>query len=641
VIVEATPSPEPSPSAVEPRPAIFEAAPCPFDLPAGQIEGESVDCGYVVVPEDWADPQSGTLRLAVAVFHHPDGEPEPDPILYLEGGPGGSSLEALDLSFDQAYAPLWAANRDLIFFDQRGVGLSQPALDCPQVDELALDLLDYEVDGQPVSREASSDLVFEALQICSEDLRAKADLTAYNTAQNATDVDAVWRALGYDQINLWGVSYGTRLALEVMRRYPAGVRSVVLDSVYPPDVDLYLHTPANADRAFDRLFDACAADEACRTAYPDLREVVFDTVERLNQEPASFQVTHAFTGEQYDALLTGDDLLAFLFQFLYYTEIIPSLPEILYAASEGEFSSISLLAGVLLAQQEIMSQGMTLSVQCHDEMAFSSLEEYEAALAEHPELTGLFEGTVVGKLGYRICQSWGSGAAEEVVNEPVVSDIPALILAGEYDPITPPEWAWQAADTLENAYAFLFPGVGHGASVSSDCATEMMLDFWRDPVASPDDGCIGATDGVQFLVPGESQATVTLEPYTSASMGFSGVVPEGWDEVAPGIFSRGETALDAAVLLLQAGPVSAEELLVVMTRQLGLEADPESAGQREANDLVWTLYELDVQGLAIDIGLAEEDGMAYIVLLQSMPAGRETLYETVFVPAIDALVPAP
>ena len=641
LLAEATPSPAPSPSPVEPSPAEFEAAACPFDLPPGQVEGETVDCGYVIVPEDRSDATSEMIRLAVAVFRHPDGEPEPDPILYLEGGPGGSSLEALYLSFDQAYAPLWAANRDLILFDQRGVGLSEPALECPGVDALALDLLDYEIDGQPVSREESSDLVFEALQTCNQDLRGEADLTAYNTAENAADVDALRRALEYEQINLWGVSYGTRLALEVMRRYPEGVRSVVLDSVYPPDADLYLNTPANADRAFDLLFDACAADEACSTAYPDLRGVVFDTVERLNQDPASIEVTHAFSGERYEALLTGDDLLAFLFQFLYYTEIIPSLPQILYEASEGEYSSISLLAGLLVAQQEIMSQGMTLSVQCHDEMVFSSLEEYEAALAAYPELVGLFEGTLVGKLGYRVCREWGSGAADAIENEPVRSDIPALILAGEYDPITPPGWAWQAAETLDNAHTFLFPGVGHGASVSSDCAAEIMLDFWRDPAAEPDDSCIDAAGGIQFSVPSGAETEVTLQPFTNESMGFSGVVPEGWDEVAPGVYSRGESALDAAVILIQAGPVSAEDLVAVMSRQLGLEADPESTSQREANDLVWSLYELEIQGLAIDIAVSEAGGMAYIVLLQSTPAGRDALYEAVFVPVVDALVPAP
>jgi pimeloyl-ACP methyl ester carboxylesterase len=152
----------------------------PIDLPADQVEGQTVECGYLIVPEDRADPGSSDLRLAVAIFRHPDGHPEPDPILYLEGGPGASRLEVLVLTL-HLFEPAFAANRDLIFFDQRGVGRSDPALDCPDLIKLGLELLDNERDGRELSVEEIYKLSLETLLACAENLRAVAELSAYNT----------------------------------------------------------------------------------------------------------------------------------------------------------------------------------------------------------------------------------------------------------------------------------------------------------------------------------------------------------------------------------------------------------------------------------------------------------------------------
>jgi len=640
------PTEEPSmPTPTSPPPeeetAIFEASACPFNLAAGQVEGETVECGYLLVPENRADPNSATIRLAVAIFRHPDGAPEPDPIVYLEGGPGGSALEFIDLTFEEVYEPMWEANRDIVVFDQRGVGFSEPALDCPEVVELTRELLDYELDGRALTDQEISNLILERLLDCAEDLSQVADLSAYNTAANAADVEALRQALAYDQVNLWGISYGTRLALEVMRDYPEGLRSVVLDSVYPPDVDLNVSAAANADRAFDTLFDGCAADGACNAAYPDLRAVFSDTVERLNEAPASIEIINPLTGERYDALLKGADLQAFTFEFLYQAGIITSLPEIIYDASEGDYNLIALIAGALIAQQEVMSQGMQMSVQCHEEFPFSSVEELEEALAAYPELADLFEDAVVGGLGYEVCESWDSGIADAVENQPVASEIPTLILAGQYDPITPPAWGRLAAETLENANFFEYPGIGHGASVSHECPTSMAAAFFKDPNGAPDDACMAQMSGPEFAVPGGEVEAVELEPFVDEEMGIAGVRPVGWEEISPGIYTRAESALDAATLLMQAGPFAAEDLVSLLSLQLGLDEEPESTGEREANGLTWMIYSFEFRGLAMDIAVAEGERIALMVLLQSDPDERDALYDSVFLPTVDALVQAP
>jgi pimeloyl-ACP methyl ester carboxylesterase len=634
------PSPEPTPtSPPEPTPmpvASFEEALCPFDLPAGQAEGDTVDCGYLTVPEDRTDVQSPTIRLAVAIFHPAD-SPEPDPIVYLSGGPGGSALELIQYTFAQLFEPVLAAGRDLVVFDQRVVGLSEPALDCPGLRELGLELLDEEIDGKPVGEEEALVMVKDTALECRQDLAEVAELSSYHTEASAADVEALRLALGYDQVNLWGTSYGTWLALEVMRRYPKGIRSVVLDSVYPPDKDLLAETPTNAARSIDLLLDTCAADEACNAAFPDLKTVYVDSVERLNLEPARFQATNPLTRDTYDVVMTGDNLATFLFQFLYSASVIPSLPQILHDASQGNYAVIAQLMGSILAQAEAGSVGQQTSVLCHDEIAFGSTERFEAALADHPELKRAFSDSILGELGVQMCADWDVGQADLTLTQAVTSDLPTLIMSGEFDPITPPAWGKHVAQTLANGYFFEYPGVGHGASAEAGCPQEMLVAFLADPAVAPDDACIEGMKDWEFVVPAE-QAELELVPFTSDVYGIQGVVPKGWEETAqPGVYARGSSATDVVALIEQAAAMTASDLLSMLSQQLG--TVPSGAGQREANGLVWGLYTAEVQGLSIDLALAESAGKAMVVLMQCYPQERDALYDTLYLPVVDALVP--
>jgi len=635
------PSPAPTPTST-PEPtsmpvASFEEALCPFGLPPGQVEGDTVDCGYLTVPENRTNAQSPTIRLAVAIFHPPE-SPVPDPIVYLSGGPGGSALELIQYTFAQLFEPVLAANRDIVVFDQRGVGLSEPALDCPGLRELGLELLDEEIDGKPVGEEEALIMVKDTALECRQDLAEVAELSAYHTEASAADVEALRQALGYEKINLWGTSYGTWLALEVMRRYPKGIRSVALDSVYPPDKDLLAETPTNAARSIDLLFDTCAADEACNAAFPDLHAVYVDTVERLNLEPARFQATNPLTHDTYDVVMTGDNLATFFFQFLYATSIIPSLPQILYDASHGTYATVARLMGSLLAQGEASSSGQQTSVLCHDEIAFGSAERFEAALADHPELKRAFSDSILGELGVQMCVDWQVGQANLTLTQAVTSDLPTLIMSGEFDPITPPAWGRHVGETLANGYAFEYPGVGHGASAVAGCPQAMMVAFLADPSVAPDGTCIEQMNEWEFVVPVEP-AAIELMPFTSEVFGIQGVVPRGWTEQdPPGVYARSASGTDVAALIEQAAMMTVSELLSLLTQQLG--TVPVSAGQREANGQVWGLYQAAVQGLSVDLALAESGDLALLVLLQSDASERDALYEAVFLPAIDALVRA-
>ena len=616
----------------------FEEASCPFALRPSQVEGETVECGYLIVPEDRTDPDSRDIRLAVAIFCHPDGAPEPDPIIYLEGGPGGSPLEIRAPNFDAYFGPIFAANRDIILFDQRGVGFSEPALDCPAFTELYLDLLDFEVDDELLTAQEILNRKVEAFMACAEDLSAVADLSAYNTVANAADVNDLRLALGYDEVNLYGTSYGTRLALGVMRDFPEGVRSIVLDAPYGPEVDLYLSTPSSFDRALTVLTEECAADDACNAAYPNLRTLLFDTVDRLYQSPASFEVIHPLTGESYTKVLDGDGLTELVFRSLYDTSMRPLLPQAIYDAGEATFTSFLPTAMLDILRQDIRSWGMYFSVLCNEEIPFSTWEEFEGVVADYPEFAGFFAGFEVGGLAYAVCPGWAAGQADARENEAVTSDIPTLIMTGQYDPIVPPAWGQQAAETLTNSYFFEYPGMGHGVSFG-DCPCSMMLTFLDDPTAAPDDTCIAEIEVAPFVVPMEA-ADIELEPFTNEELGISGVVPAGWTEAAPGIFARASSAVDMAVLQLAVESImSAEESLDAITGGYGLEEPPESTGEREANDLTWSLYTFEVQGLPRDLALAEGEGVTFIIVMRSAANERDALYEAVFLPVVDALVP--
>ena len=485
--VSPTPRPTPTPEFVST--ARFEPAACPFVLPEGYIQGENVDCGWLVVPENRSALPSRAIHLAVGIFHPEGGATQPGPVIYLSGGPGGSVLEFIRYTFEDGFAWVLEAGRDLILFDQRGVGVSKPALDCPNVDALVRDLSDRARDGNPVSKQEASDLTLDAYRACGENLAQVADLEAYNSATNADDVNDLGLALGYDQIDLWGVSYGTRLALTMMRDHPEILRSVVLDSVYPPDADLYVESPANFDRSLNLLLDSCATNPVCDQNYPGLRTVFFDTIERLNAAPVTRTITDTFTGASYTGLFDGDAMLGFVFQVLYETEFKYLLPELIYDASQNNFAALDRIRGAMLAQRTATSLGMMFSVQCHEEIPFSSPGAFEAALAEYPEFAGVFGRAPAGGLAYRVCATWDAGQADPIENQPVISDVPALVLTGEFDPVTPPAWGRHVAETLSNSYFFECPGVGHGAS-AQDCGRKLMLAFLGDPAVAPNDGGI-------------------------------------------------------------------------------------------------------------------------------------------------------
>ncbi|MEO8255868.1 MAG: alpha/beta hydrolase [Acidobacteriota bacterium] len=298
-------------------------------------------------------------------------------------------------------------------------------------------------------------------------------------------------------MDVWGLSYGTRLALVVERDFPQAVHSLVLDSALPPSVNQLVDRAANAERAFRVLFDACAADVACASAYPHLEAVFYDLIAQLNLTPARFQAQHPGTGQVYNVVLTGDRLVTTLVDALVPPFLIPIVPLVAASLRNGDFTLMA-QATSLLWFDDRRSVGMFYSVNCADEASRTSLRRVSAARRNvRPEIAvALREDAQL-----RVCAGWGAAEPLSGAATPVVSNVPTLILAGEYDPLTPPRYARIAGRTLRHSARFTFPAIGHNLQRAAPCAHQMTMEFLANPRLTPDASCIAEMPPPRWVLP--------------------------------------------------------------------------------------------------------------------------------------------
>ena len=478
----------------------FTPTDCTFDLTLDLfVDYELLECGFVTVPENHNNPSGPTIDLGVAIIKSTDPNPAPDPLFMLQGGPGGSSIDTF-LQFLFPDSPL-RANRDIVLFDQRGTLNADPNLICFETVDLAEETIEQEL-----SDEESLQLSLQAMQECRERLLEEGiDLSAYDSLENAADINAIVEALDYEQINLYGVSYGTLLALHTMREYPDVLRSVILDAVVPTQTNFVELAPRSQDRAFRELFEACETDTDCNATYPNLEEIFFETVTALNEEPTRIELTDNTTGITYNAVFNGDSLVDIIFQLLYVTDFIPALPKVIYDARDGEFSFIAQVLPLIVFDRTL-SIGMYYSVVCAED---ADIDPANLAFEDlYPEVAE--DGALSIEAITQVCEIWDVEELSPSVDEPVTSEIPTLLLSGRFDPITPPAFAELAAGTLEQSYLFTFPTVGHGAATDGECPAGIIQAFLEDPALPPDATCIDEQTGPTFFTPNSIVMTDTI-----------------------------------------------------------------------------------------------------------------------------------
>lgn len=413
-------------------------------------------CGVVTVP--LAADSDETLELAVVRIFSNSPAPKPDPVIYLDGGPGAATLVNLPF-LHEAFLALFP-DRDLIFFDQRGVGRSAPELSC-----------------------ASRGDVLTVLDRCYRRLSDEVDLNAYRSINSAHDVAAIVRALGYDQANLFGISYGTRLALTVMREHPEVVRSAIIDSVVPLQVDLFAETGLNGYNAMLTLFSACAEDTSCRAKYPDPMTQLVTVVSELDQSPVEIE------GYPIDGLT----LVSVIFQMMYSSSLLPYVPFMIDSIAGGDMSLLESMFGYT-SDDSGFAFGQHLSLQCAEEVAFSNSDAFAQrdALID-PALRPALSAAVY--LDY--CEHWPVTPAPPIENQAVQSDLPTLVLAGKFDPITPPIFSMAAHDYLSRGQYFQLDAESHGASVSG-CGARLVDAFINAPAEIVDGSCTLVAPGLEF-----------------------------------------------------------------------------------------------------------------------------------------------
>ncbi len=458
---------------------------CVYTFAATVVEGRTVHCGTVIVPESHAHPTNGkTIALPVAVYRALTPHPAPEPIVFLTGGPGQSGEFYAQLLTDPFYHA-YAAHNDLIIFDERGTGASVPSLKCPPTPHTT----------DPVV----------ALLTCRDALtRRGIDLGAYTDTENAADVNDIRAVLGYARINLEGGSYGSELGLAVLRDYAPVVRSAVLESISPPTTNALGEEVINFDHVIVALSAQCAADAACHALNPDVRGSLQRATDYLNAHPLTAQTS---AGTQ---TLDGTAFSARLFSFLYQAAVIPYLPDLLAKVAAGKTGALGRLVHAFTgggqgsggvrgskAQREdsgeATADGMTFSIICSK--AYWTPTAHARILAANQHVLPA-ERAAKGPealFGFTLCPQWPSHGADPHGASAVTSSVPTLLLNGQFDPATPLSYGRIAARTLRHSVVVVLPGGSHVNTVKpgpvGTCAAAIVVAFYANPGASPDTGC--------------------------------------------------------------------------------------------------------------------------------------------------------
>jgi len=485
--------------AAEPQPPFLTRNDCPADtvLP----EGIAAECGTVTVLEDRAKPDGPRIRLRVATLWRTDRELRPDPLLFIEGGPGRAvGLTGEWLSIWAAATSLeWLGTRRLILFDQRGVGESRLSPSpCGLFDHHeSQQILDH---TRPPRAVWAADFRRSAKRCWARLREAGHDPGQITTATIAADVADLRRAFGYPARNLWGFSFGSRVALTVMRDHPDGIRSAILEGVLPPEASFYDYA-ANTGQAFDALLLACRADPGCAEGYPDLERRFLALAGRFDHEPLTVAVS-----EDETARIDGwmfRDIVDGMLQSSDRARFIPRLIEELEAGESRLIANGKRMELLDLELKELgWEQSVYISIACAD------LFPADPAWVETARSRDRrFAAQVWDQAADGYCGSWPVPRSPASEAAPVTSEIPALLISGAFDPLTPPAWAESAVKRLAHGTSFVFPGQGHGVlNRGQPCARRIADRFLADPSQRPDHDCFANLAPMIFEPPARWRA---------------------------------------------------------------------------------------------------------------------------------------
>ncbi len=442
--------------------AILSCALTPTASGAGEIElkpchisgySQEVLCGSHTVLEDRVAATGRQIEIRFAVIPAVDETAEADPLVVLPGGPGQAGMEMgrfVDLVLSEVNE-----SRDIVLVDQRGMGSSNP-LKCDLPEEGMQELSQDELDR----------LTGELLTACLKELDANVTLYTQDLANQ--DMHEILIGLGYEQVNLYGVSWGTRTAQLYAHQYPEQVRTMVLDGSLPLRNPAPLYAGADGERALRQIFLDCAADAVCQQAFPQLEDDYQRVVSQLGEEGLKITLPDPLTGEPVSFLLTASRFGDALRGFLYSTDISRVLPLMIHRASQGDYRALIGVSSFMASSNaDSMTVGAMLTIFCSEELARMDSEDVAQQKASGLLGHGLLENIE------KACRVWPKAPVPAIYQQTVASMAPTLILSGEVDPITPPRWGDATAESLPTSLHLIAPATGHNVGPQG-CASDLI-----------------------------------------------------------------------------------------------------------------------------------------------------------------------
>ena len=434
--------------------------------------------GYLEVLENRKAPNSGTIEIPVYIFKSRSNNPKKDPIIYTVGGPGSTTMPSAQYMNYYKYLD----DRDFILVEQRGNYYAKPHLDCPEWSKAI-----YE-SNQPDFDTATYDKLFEnAAKNCRERLKKKGiDLNGYNTNEIAADINDLVNVLEIEKYNLLTISYSTKIAQVLMRDYPDRIRSVVMDSPLPLEVSYDEESIQNLLETVTKLLSDCENDKKCNAAYPNIKARFFEYLEEKTINPLQVEIENPKNGKIETFYLKGEDLISVFSSA--YTSDVPNIPFEINKLLNNDLTSVKEQLSYLFQEPgDGAGIGMRLSVWCAEENPFNSLEVIEEETNKYPGLKGLSPATYDNE----ICEIWSVESVSEIENNAVKSNIPVLLISGEYDELTPSKWATLMMSNFSNSYHLIFKGWKHTPTTNwgNQCAMRVANDFFNNPSEEPNPDC--------------------------------------------------------------------------------------------------------------------------------------------------------
>lgn len=501
---------DPNADAIEPiemewlRSASADTLICPF---RGRIDYEpgEIECGLIQVPENREVPDSRTIELnyvrIVATGEDHEGEAveiRDDPVIYLTGGPGVT----VDTYVARLKDHRLVSQRDLYILEQRGIGNSGDF--CPFVGRRNV------ADAVHADQESAERAYLDQVETCIQTaIDMGVDVTGYNTFENARDVKALRLALGLEEWNVWGISYGSVLGQAYMKEDPEGIRAAVIDAIVPLDIGELMRISHWHNANLDRLFGACEDQADCARVYEGLRDRYMTAIQALNESPVTVEVEPDEMAPQGEVHFFASLVVGLPFSLMYEQETHPALPAIIDGLTnvverddERFYQALAQAMRMDMGNDYGFSLGMAAAIRCQDGYvdgtAATTAQDQEA----YPELFAAFNHPAINQEAPERCREIGLAQRDMAEYAPVVTDLPVVIANGRWDPITPVELAEYIMPGFENGELVVFPHAGHGPTRSIPCAGDWLNTWYDDPSAPVDRECVDeGEDAAQFVAP--------------------------------------------------------------------------------------------------------------------------------------------